>query len=135
MDKKRYEIEHVVEPDEIDAFRHVNNVVYLKWFIRIAAEHCASAGWSVKKMCEELGQGWIIKSHQLEYLIPVKPYQKVKIVTWVEYVKAASSERRYEALDERGRVCAKGSTIWVWVDYRTGRPLRIPAEIAKSFGF
>lgn len=135
MSGRVYELEHTVETDEIDFFGHVNNVVYLRWFVGAASAHCTAVGWPLKRMCKELGQGWIIRSHQLEYLIPVKPYQKVKISTWVESVKAASSERKYEVRDESGRVCAKGATVWVWIDYKTGRPIRIPKEMAESFGF
>jgi acyl-CoA thioesterase FadM len=42
--------------------------------------------------------------------------------------------RRYEILRaaDRARI-AVASTLWAFVDYKTGRLQRIPAEIARAF--
>ncbi len=129
-----YEIKHTVMADEIDAFAHVNNMVYLKWFNIVAMEHCAAVGYSGKLLWEK-GFGWIIKSHRIEYIVPVRPYENIVIKTRVESVKAASSIRSYKVVNEKGELCANGETVWVWVNYKTGRPSRIPQEVLSKFGF
>ncbi|GAB4029411.1 MAG: acyl-CoA thioesterase [Elusimicrobiota bacterium] len=131
---KKFEFVHNVTPDEVDAFGHVNNVSYIRWFNFVAARHCQEVGHSGADMWKN-GFGWIIKSHKIDYIVPVKPYEKLKIYTEVVSVKAASSLRKYSVLNERGEVCATGETLWVWVDYKTGKPARIPEEVAAKFGF
>jgi len=129
---KSYSLDYIVKADDIDAFGHVNNVSYLRWFNNIAAEHCEFVGYGGKKMWED-GFGWIIKSHKIEYLIALKPYQRIKIITEIEWIKAASSLRKYKVLNEAGDICALGETLWVWVNYKTGKPCRTPEEIIRKF--
>ncbi len=131
---REYSIRHTVTADEIDAFGHVNNVVYLKWFNWIASRHCDAAGYGGGQMWQN-SFGWIIRSHKIDYLYPVKPYEEVEIKTRVENVKGASSLRSYEIINSQGKICAKGETLWVWVNYKTGIPCRIPAEVSALFGF
>lgn len=131
---REYSLEHKVTADEIDAFGHVNNVVYLKWFNLIASKHCDQIGYGSAQMWQN-GFGWIIRSHKIDYLFPIKPYEEVKIKTKVESIRGAASLRSYEVVNFHGRLCAKGETLWVWVDYKTGLPCRIPAQFASAFGF
>jgi acyl-CoA thioester hydrolase len=49
--------------------------------------------------------------------------------TWIENVRRAQSLRKYEirrAADDV--VLATGETEWVYIDAKTGRPLRVPEE-------
>lgn len=42
--------------------------------------------------------------------------------------------RRYLFVHEDdGQHVARAETLWVWVDFATGRPARIPSEVAASF--
>jgi ribonucleoside-triphosphate reductase len=47
---KIMEYEHKVAPAEIDGLGHVNNQVYLDWFMTAAAKHAASAGWNLERL-------------------------------------------------------------------------------------
>lgn len=134
LDMRDFEMRHIVTADEIDAFGHVNNMVYLKWFNMVASKHCEAVDYSGKLMWEN-GFGWIIKSHRIEYLIAIKPYENIVIKTRVESVRAASSVRSYSVVNEKGEISTKGETVWVWVNYKTGRPCRIPQEVLFKFGF
>ncbi len=129
-----FEIRHTVKKEEIDNLGHVNNIVYLKWFMDIAGSHSTSIGWPHKKMIEA-GEGWVVRRHELDYLVSIMPGEKLKIRTWISSWKRASSKREYEVVRESdGKVLAQGRTIWVWVNYRTGRISHIPAEIIEKFG-
>lgn len=123
-----------VNPDEIDAFGHVNNVAYLRWFNAAASRHCEAVGYGGDLMWKN-GFGWIIRSHAIEYLKPIKPYEEIKIITYVHEIKGAVSLRKYQVVDSLGNICAEGETRWVWVDYKSGRPCRVPKEVVSKFGF
>ena len=128
-----FEYRREVVPEEIDRLGHVNNLVYLKWMIDAALEHSAVQGWPVERH-EELGAGWVVRSHFIEYLEPAMPLEKILIKTWVAAMKRVSSLRRYQivrASDET--LLARGETNWAFVDFSSGSPRRIPVEVSGAF--
>ncbi len=132
---KTFEYEHKVKPEEIDGLGHVNNQVYLDWLMEAASRHSAAAGWDIGRLLA-LGEGWVVRRHEIDYLLPVLPGDAVRLRTWVETAEKASSERRYEVVrlsDGRTEIGCRGLTVWVWINYRTGRPARIPPEVVKAF--
>ncbi|OIO03807.1 MAG: acyl-CoA thioesterase [Elusimicrobia bacterium CG_4_10_14_0_2_um_filter_56_8] len=130
---KVLEFERQVSPDEIDGLGHVNNQVYLDWFMSAAARHSALAGWGADKMIA-MGEGWVVRRHEIDYLQPVMPGETVVMRTWVETAERASSLRHYEILraSDRKMACC-GCTMWVWINFKTGRPSRIPEAVISDF--
>ncbi len=132
---KVFEKEIKAGPEAIDELGHVNNMVYLEWFLDAATAHGSSTGWDLPRMLKT-GEGWVVRKHEIEYLAQVREGEELLLRTWIESVDRVSSVRRYELLRKAdGRSCARGSTVWVWISYKTGRPCRIPADLVKSYGF
>ena len=67
-----FEYHHQVTADEIDRVGHVNNIEYLRWLQNAAIAHSAAQGWPARAY-HELGQGWVVRSHYIEYLAPAFP--------------------------------------------------------------
>jgi acyl-CoA thioester hydrolase len=130
---KPFEYEFPVKPEEIDGLGHVNNQVYLDWLMEAATRHSEAVGWDIKRLIVA-GEGWVVRRHEIDYLLPVLPGESVKMRTWIETAERASSERRYELfrLSDGKMVCC-GKTLWVWINYKTGRPGRIPGELIDAF--
>ncbi|MCM2266339.1 MAG: acyl-CoA thioesterase [Elusimicrobiales bacterium] len=130
---KVFEYEHKVTPEEIDGLGHVNNQVYLDWFMQAATRHSEAAGWAIERLLA-LGEGWVVRRHEIDYLLPVMPGETVKMRTWIETAEKASSERHYEIfrLSDGKKACC-GRTMWVWINYKTGRPSRIPEAVVAAF--
>ncbi len=130
---KVYEYEHKVAPEEIDGLGHVNNQVYLDWFMQAASAHSAAAGWDIKRLLA-LGEGWVVRRHEIDYLLPVMPGETVLMRTWIETAEKVSSERQYEIFRKSdGKKACCGRSVWVWINYKTGRPDRIPEEVVNAF--
>ncbi|MEI7529590.1 MAG: acyl-CoA thioesterase [Elusimicrobiota bacterium] len=130
---KVFEYQRAVSPDEIDGLGHVNNQVYLDWFMDAATRHSAAAGWDIGRMIA-LGEGWVVRRHEIDYLMPLKPGETATMRTWVETAERASSERHYELFRASdGKMVSSGRTVWVWINYKTGRPARIPEAVIKAF--
>jgi acyl-CoA thioester hydrolase len=129
-----FELRHEVAPDEIDGLGHVNNLVYLAWFMDAAAGHTRACGMSGEGMLAE-GEGWVVRRHEIDYLAQVRPGDSVEIKTWIETAEKVSSVRKYEISNcvGGGLVC-RGLTVWVWINYRTGRPARIPEKVYAAYG-
>ena len=64
-----YEHLHVVGEDEIDLLRHANNVAYVEWMQAAALAHSTAQGWPGEAY-RELGLGWVVRSHTIEYHQP-----------------------------------------------------------------
>ncbi len=125
--------EHKVTPEEIDGLGHVNNQVYLDWFMSVATKHSDLVGWEFNKLLA-MGEGWVVRRHEIDYLLPVLPGETVRMRTWVETAERASSGRQYELFRQSdGKMVSCGRTTWVWINYKTGRPVRIPEAVVKAF--
>ena len=128
-----FEYPHIVADDEIDEQGHANNVVYVAWMQAAAVAHSATLGWTAQRY-RELGTGWVARSHKIEYLRPALAGEEIVVQTHVVDLKRITSTRAYRIVRRADQeLLARAETHWAFIDYATGRPTRIPAEIAKSF--
>jgi acyl-CoA thioester hydrolase len=129
-----FEYAHQVRPDEIDALGRASNVAYVEWMLAAATAHSSALGWPPEAYLER-GEGWVVRSHAIEYRGPAFAGDRVVVRTWVATMDGASSIRRYEMVRAAGKpiLLATAETRWAFVDFRTGRPARIPREIAAAF--
>jgi acyl-CoA thioester hydrolase len=122
-----------VPPEAIDALGHVNNLEYLRWTQDVATAHSAAQGWTLERYTD-LGKGWVVRRHEIEYLRPAFAGEALRLVTWVAAMRRSSSPRRYlfyRRVDDT--VVARAETVWAFVDFATGAPARIPPELAGAF--
>ena len=128
-----FEYRHQVTSDEIDGVGHVNNLEYLRWMQDAAIAHSTAQGWP-SKAYHQLGQGWVVRSHFIEYLVPAFFGDEIVVRTWVADMKRVSSMRRYELLRiTDGKQLAVASTNWAFVRFATLQPCRVPAEVLNAF--
>ena len=128
-----FEYRHTVRQDEIDPLGHANNVVYLEWMQAAAVAHSTRQGWPGESY-RQLGRGWVVRSHHIEYRQPAVAGDEIVVRTWVATMKKVSSLRRFRILRARDReTLAVAETNWAFIDYATNRPIRIPPEVAQAF--
>lgn len=128
-----YQHRHTVQPAEIDALGHANNLAYLAWMQSAALAHSAAQGWPGEAY-QRLGLGFVVRSHEITYERPAFVDEPIVVRTWVASFKRASSVRRYEMVRETdGKRLATAATNWAFINYTTGLPARIPPEIIASF--
>ena len=128
-----YSKRFTVPADAIDVNRHVNNLAYVEWMQQIAIEHSAAAGWPLARYLE-LGAGWVVRSHFIEYLRPAFEDELVGVHTWVPQFDQRSTPRRYLIVREADRrILAQAETRWVFVDLESGRRRALPPELIAAF--
>lgn len=128
-----YEYEHLVRDDEIDRLGHVNNLSYLRWVLEAAVAHSTAQGWPTDRYLE-LGAGWVVRSHFIEYLRPAFAAERIVVRTWVSSFKRSSSIRKYKIARLADQaLLAVAETNWVFVGYEHQVPRRIPPELADAF--
>ena len=108
--------EIIVEAQDIDIQKRVSNLCYVQWMQDLAIQHSTSVGWSMERY-EAVGQSWVVRQH-----------------TWVSAFAPRQSLRRY--LFWRGAdktLLAEAETNWVYIDLKSGRPIRLPDELRAAF--
>ncbi len=128
-----YEHFHTVGVEEIDGLGHANNIAYVHWLQSAAVAHSAAQGWSTQTY-RQLGFGWVVRSHTIQYHQPAVAGDRIVVRTWVATMKKVTSIRRYRIVrpaDEQ--VLATAETKWAFINYASGEPARIPQDLARSF--
>ena len=117
-------------PDDIDELGHVNNAVWVRWIQDMATAH-----WYAVAPPEHVDRYiWVVTRHEIDYLRFVLPGETVTGRTWVgEAPKGARFDRHVEFLGEDGKPRVKAKTTWAIIDKASGRPLRVPPEVAAPF--
>ncbi len=124
---------HIVAPSEIDELGHANNVFYIAWLQDAAVAHSAALGWPGRRY-HQLGLGWVVRSHAIQYLLPAFAGDRLIVETWVASMKKVTSLRRYRIVRQGdGQILATAETNWAFVDFASGKPIRIPPEIIAAF--
>ncbi|MCZ4102034.1 acyl-CoA thioesterase [Streptomyces sp. So13.3] len=115
---------------DMDAFGHVNNVVFLRYLeeARIDFMFRLAPG----EGSTSFTGGSVVARHEIDYLRPlVHRHAPVTIESWVTKIGAASMTVAYEIKDEEA-VYVRASTIVVPYDLAEARPRRISPE-ERSF--
>jgi len=128
-----YDYELTVRQADIDVLGHVNNLVYLRWMQDAAVAHSAAQGWPTSKYLE-LGAGWVVRSHAIEYRQPAFADELIVVRTWIADFKNVQSLRKYQILRSNDdAVLAIAETNWAFIGFEHRVPRRVPAEITNSF--
>jgi len=127
---KSFEIRMVVQPSDIDAMGHVNNVVYLRWMQDAAAAH-----WEAAAPADLRGLvSWVVVRHEIDYKAPAFDGERLVARTWVGEPTGATWERFIEIRHSEGdRLLARGRSVYAALDRITGRPRRVDATLRAPF--
>jgi len=118
---------------DIDGMKHVNNAIYLEYVEECGFQAVAARGWSVQRMSEE-GFAILVRKNQLHYRQPALLDDELEITTWVSEVRRSTATRYYQIRRHlSGELLVEVHALGVWVDLKTGRPARIPAQFLLDF--
>ncbi len=118
---------------DIDMAQHVNNAVYLEYAEECGMQVIAAYSWPVQRMTSE-GFAIILRRHQIEYRQPALLDEEIEIATWASNVRRSTATRHYTIRRMKdGELLAQIHTLGVWVDFATGRPIRIPDHFIADF--
>jgi acyl-CoA thioester hydrolase len=116
---------------DMDAFGHVNNVVYFRYFEAARIEYLARVEWLGWK--EKVGLGPIIHSTQARFRKPLAYPDVIHVGGRVAELQADRVVIEHVVSSDRlGAVAAEGQVVVVNFDYRTGIKVAIPAEMRAA---
>jgi acyl-CoA thioester hydrolase len=111
---------------DMDAYGHVNNVVYLTYLEEARVDMLFTIGAELG--AKALSEGVLVARHEIDYKRPLVYHPRgVDIHLWTAAIKGASFEIRYEVRDET-TVFATAASVLVPFDLVQGRPRRVSPE-------
>ncbi len=118
---------------EMDAFGHVNNIIYLRWFETARIEFLRRVGW----MPEELpprGVGVILHSVQCRFRIPLTFPDTVDVTASLAGIESDRITLAHQVKSQAlgGGVAAEGSGIVVAYDYDARVKAPIPEAVLRA---
>jgi acyl-CoA thioester hydrolase len=117
----------------IDLMQHVNNVHYLQWLENVAWDHSIALGMRPEDYTR-LGQGMVVRRHEMDYVVPALLGDRVLLATWIVGLDRLSLHRRYQFVRvSDGATLFRGATHFVCVEIATGRVRRMPAEFTETY--
>jgi acyl-CoA thioester hydrolase len=122
---------HVPAAD-IDELGHANNVSWVRWLNDAAIAHSEAVGLGSDGL-RALSVLWVVRRHDIEYLLPALEGEALESVTWAHRLSGATSQRR-TLIRRDGRLLARAETTWVMIDVASGKPRRVPPEIVAAYG-
>lgn len=116
---------------DIDELGHVSNLVYLRWVQDVAMAHSRSVGWDWARY-RALGAAFMVRRHEIDYVAQVALGDVLRAETWVDSWRPASCVRKTELVRD-GKIVARAATTWALIGLASGRPQRIPDDLAALF--
>jgi acyl-CoA thioester hydrolase len=133
MTPESFELELVVEEQDIDMLGHTSNIVFVRWIQDVAHAHSAAVGLDMTAY-RRINGVFVIVRHEIDYLRPAMLGDRVRARTWVSDVTAATCIRHTELTRvSDGELLARGRTTWAFVAMDTGRPRRITPDVRAAF--
>ncbi len=115
---------------DLDAFGHVNNLVYLGWSETARVEYLVRL-----EMFPELppqGEAPILASIKCDYRTPLNYPDMVDVGTRVTRIGNSSFQMEHRVVSRtRNVVAAEVDSTLVWLDYKENKPVRIPEDIRE----
>ena len=119
-----FEVKIEITAEDIDDLNHVNNAVYVKWMDDVAFKH-----WEhLTKTAPITDTIWVVSRHEIDYKSEAFLGDKIIAKTWVGKTIGVTSERFIEFYKDE-TLLAKSKTIWVLLDTKSYKPIRIRENI------
>jgi len=116
---------------DMDAFGHVNNVVFLTYLEEARVDMLFVHAGS-EAATEKLASGVVVARHEIDYKTPlVFRSEPVAIDLWVTKLGTSSFTLAYEVKDDDGPVYVRAATVMVPYDVKAERPRRV-SEVERE---
>lgn len=126
-------VPHTVAWGEMDAFQHVNNVEYFRYFENARIEHFERSG--IFQVMKETQKGPILAETRCRFKAPLTFPDTVYIGLSISDVGEDCFTHHYTIVSEQlNRVVAEGEGKIVFYDYAQGCRTAIPQSIAEGLG-
>ncbi len=113
---------------DMDAFNHVNNTRYFRYFEDARIHYFRALGVLDLSLAAEIGP--IVKSTQCEFVRPIKYPDELLVYARTTTMRESSFVMQYAIWSQvQGMIVALGDAVIVMVDNQTGKKCPVPAVL------
>lgn len=125
-----YSLTFTAEARHIDENGHVNNAVWVQWMEALSTAH-----WEAQAPAEHVdAYAWVVTRHEIDYRGNIGLGESVSGLTEIlDGPSGARFDRHFTFTNASGKAIVRAKTTWAMVDRRTGKLLRVPAEVSAPF--
>lgn len=127
-----YQFESRVRYSECDEEERLTLPALVDYFQDCSTFQSEAVGNGMREMKRQK-KIWMVLSWQIEVLRRPLFGESVISQTWPYGFKAFYGYRNFALLDEKKQYLAKANSVWVLMDAETGRPVRVPQEMALRY--
>jgi acyl-CoA thioester hydrolase len=121
-------VEQPIAWGDMDAYGHVNNVIYFRYFENARLEYFRRLGWPVST--RPTGIGPIIHSTQCRFRRPLEWPDRITIGARVREMGEDRFTLEHQLVSDKwGAVAAEGWSIVVIFDYASGAKAKMPDDL------
>lgn len=127
-------VELRVQPQDIDAYGHVNNSVYLTWLDLAAWSHSAALGVPLEE-CVTSRRGMAAQRVEIDYLRAALTGDSVQVATWIQSSDARLRVGRRFQLRRvsDAQTLARARVDYVCINLDSGRATRMPPQFSQAY--
>ena len=115
---------------DMDAFQHVNNIMYFKYFESARISYFEKIDFL--EVMNETGIGPILASTQCKYKIPLTYPDDVTVGAKVEVIQKERFIMKYAVISHKHqKIAALGEGVLVTFDYQNNKKTLVPDKIRK----
>ncbi|MBK8700592.1 MAG: acyl-CoA thioesterase [Saprospiraceae bacterium] len=123
----------IIRFQHCDPFGHLNNSIYIDYLLNAREDQLKlHYGVDLYAYAVETGKAWVVASHLIRYLRPVKTMQEVTIESQVRNFDVKSLDVWFEMKDEHRIYCTM-DTNFVHIDLSSGQPTNHSEEWMERF--
>lgn len=116
---------------DMDAYGHVNNIVYFRYFEDARMAYFEKVGVGEHKEQWEIGP--ILAATHCNYRLPLDYPDRIHIATRASILSPKKINLEYVVFSEsRDAVVAEGESLVVYYDYANGKSCEVPEEIVAA---
>lgn len=129
-----FTIDVVATEADLDAYQHVNNVVYIRWLEQCAWAHSKAVGFP-ESLCVERSRGMAVRTIHVHYLAACYSGDRIRVGNWISASDGRLRvSRRYQLINiDNGVTVMRGEVDFICMNLSNGRPVRMPPDMAAAY--
>ncbi len=120
--------------EDFDKSERLTMAAILQYFENAGSRHSDAAADSAIKVSETLGVAWVLTDWKVCVQEFPRYGQKIKVETWSEGLTSPFGTSRNFYLYADEKLCVEGTSKWVRLDLKTGRPMKVEADLLDRYG-
>ena len=133
MGNQKFRIEFEVHYHEVNPLEEATPLTMLHYLEDAAIAHSESVGYGVGRLKTEQ-RAWILNRWHLHIERYPVYGEKVIIETWPSKYERFYATREFLIINDKQEIIGRATSLWIFINTATKRPLRIGPEFRDAFG-